>query len=97
MDGGARRNRTADLFNAIEALSQLSYDPGHSKIARSPENRLGQTVEAWGYTRAGSRGGDIAATASHHKRNIGAWNKHINPGNFARPSELSRTEVRERL
>ncbi len=26
-DGGARRNRTADLFNAIEALSQLSYDP----------------------------------------------------------------------
>jgi hypothetical protein len=25
--GGARRNRTADLFNAIEALSQLSYDP----------------------------------------------------------------------
>ncbi len=28
MLGGARRNRTADLFNAIEALSQLSYDPG---------------------------------------------------------------------
>ena len=26
-DGGARRNRTADIFNAIEALSQLSYDP----------------------------------------------------------------------
>ena len=25
--GGARRNRTADLFNAIEALSQLSYGP----------------------------------------------------------------------
>jgi hypothetical protein len=28
--GGARRNRTADLFNAIEALSQLSYDPAGS-------------------------------------------------------------------
>ena len=27
LGGGARRNRTADLFNAIEALSQLSYDP----------------------------------------------------------------------
>ena len=26
-DGGARRNRTDDLFNAIEALSQLSYGP----------------------------------------------------------------------
>ncbi len=27
MLGGARRNRTDDLFNAIEALSQLSYGP----------------------------------------------------------------------
>jgi hypothetical protein len=34
--GGARRNRTADLFNAIEALSQLSYDPGRLEIARVP-------------------------------------------------------------
>jgi hypothetical protein len=25
--GGAKRDRTADLFNAIEALSQLSYGP----------------------------------------------------------------------
>jgi hypothetical protein len=27
LDGGARRNRTADLLNAIQALYQLSYDP----------------------------------------------------------------------
>jgi hypothetical protein len=27
LSGGARRNRTDDLFNAIEALSQLSYGP----------------------------------------------------------------------
>ncbi len=26
-DGGARRNRTADLLHAMQALSQLSYDP----------------------------------------------------------------------
>ena len=25
--GGARRDRTADLLNAIQALSQLSYSP----------------------------------------------------------------------
>ena len=25
--GGATRDRTADLYNAIVALSQLSYDP----------------------------------------------------------------------
>ncbi len=25
--GGARRDRTADLYNAIVALSQLSYSP----------------------------------------------------------------------
>ena len=31
--GGARRNRTADLLNAIQALSQLSYGP----IMDSPE------------------------------------------------------------
>jgi hypothetical protein len=29
--GGARRNRTDDLFNAIEALSQLSYGPDLSR------------------------------------------------------------------
>ena len=27
MSGGARRDRTADLVNAIHALSQLSYGP----------------------------------------------------------------------
>ena len=26
-DGGAERDRTADLLNAIQALSQLSYSP----------------------------------------------------------------------
>jgi hypothetical protein len=27
MGGGARRNRTDDLLHAMQALSQLSYDP----------------------------------------------------------------------
>jgi hypothetical protein len=27
LSGGARRSRTADLLNAIQALSQLSYGP----------------------------------------------------------------------
>ena len=27
VNGGARRDRTADLYNAIVALSQLSYGP----------------------------------------------------------------------
>ena len=31
--GGARRNRTADLLNAIQALSQLSYGP----LSRPPD------------------------------------------------------------
>ena len=30
--GGARRDRTADLYNAIVALSQLSYDPIYTPI-----------------------------------------------------------------
>lgn len=41
--GGARRNRTADLYNAIVALSQLSYDPVPSKQAR-----LGQRAKTAG-------------------------------------------------
>ena len=27
IDGGVKRDRTADLLNAIQALSQLSYNP----------------------------------------------------------------------
>ncbi len=30
--GGARRDRTADLYNAIVALSHLSYGPGKARI-----------------------------------------------------------------
>ena len=33
--GGARRNRTADLLNAIQALSQLSYGPEFSSLRRA--------------------------------------------------------------
>ncbi len=32
--GGAKRDRTVDLYNAIVALSQLSYGPGTSGTAR---------------------------------------------------------------
>ena len=32
--GGARRDRTADLLNAIQALSQLSYGPLGSFMTR---------------------------------------------------------------
>jgi hypothetical protein len=33
--GGARRDRTADLLNAIQALSQLSYGPRDAKQIRT--------------------------------------------------------------
>jgi hypothetical protein len=29
--GGAKGSRTPDLLNAIQALSQLSYGPGHAE------------------------------------------------------------------
>jgi hypothetical protein len=29
--GGAKGSRTPDLLNAIQALSQLSYGPGHEE------------------------------------------------------------------
>lgn len=41
--GGARRNRTADLLNAIQALSQLSYGPtevvARRTLTRAPRRR----------------------------------------------------------
>ncbi len=39
--GGARRNRTADLLNAIQALSQLSYGPyccNERTLTRRPDS-----------------------------------------------------------
>ena len=38
-DGGARRDRTADLLHAMQALSQLSYSPtrGRERYASGPE------------------------------------------------------------
>ncbi len=40
--GGARRDRTADLLNAIQALSQLSYGPS-GRTHESPAARQTRT------------------------------------------------------
>ncbi len=39
-DGGARRDRTADLLHAMQALSQLSYNPTkrESQCKETPPN-----------------------------------------------------------
>src|SRR6476469_1201467 len=37
--GGGKRDRTADLLHAMQALSQLSYTPGLSDAASFPANR----------------------------------------------------------
>ena len=34
--GGARRDRTADLLHAMQALSQLSYSPGKQRSDTAP-------------------------------------------------------------
>jgi hypothetical protein len=39
LNGGARRDRTADLYNAIVALSQLSYGPTRNQAVKSRERR----------------------------------------------------------
>jgi hypothetical protein len=40
-DGGARRDRTADLLRARQALSQLSYGPRTSPLRQFTSTRLG--------------------------------------------------------
>src|SRR5215208_3654629 len=37
LHGGAKRSRTADLLNAIQALYQLSYSPEVSGLAARPK------------------------------------------------------------
>ncbi len=41
-DGGADRNRTCDLLNAIQTLCQLSYDPNQCRQCKD----RGQIVKA---------------------------------------------------
>ncbi len=62
--GGARRNRTADLLNAIQALSQLSYGPlaGGGPIAAGAERRNPLPAPGW-RVRAGRRGAKLIANA----------------------------------
>ena len=48
--GGARRDRTADLYNAIVALSQLSYSPlggAHIRAQRHPRQGFEATYIAF--------------------------------------------------
>ena len=43
-DGGDKRDRTADLLNAIQALSQLSYTPGCNNVHAFTKNSDMHTV-----------------------------------------------------
>ncbi len=50
-NGGDKRDRTADLLNAIQALSQLSYTPEYP-FCRKPRNqtiKLSKALLKWGY------------------------------------------------
>ncbi len=43
-NGGARRNRTADLLHAMQALSQLSYGPIYGKGGNSVSRPSNQAL-----------------------------------------------------
>ena len=46
--GGARRDRTADLLHAMQALSQLSYSPTKAGTLRGGQNPV-KVVCSWYY------------------------------------------------
>ena len=56
--GGARRDRTADLLHAMQALSQLSYDPIIQSVG------LGQTCRP-------NAKGDLGGLQARGKRKLG--------------------------
>ncbi len=46
--GGARRDRTADLLHAMQALSQLSYSPTEAGTLRAGHNPV-KVLGSWYY------------------------------------------------
>ncbi len=76
--GGAKRDRTADLYNAIVALSQLSYGP---KIARRRGSNL---VAAAGLPSAWS--GKIGTRQWERKRKMTA---PVGGGHFSATSDFA--------
>ena len=60
--GGARRDRTADLLIANEALSQLSYGPNRGRTQCGARHRVGAIYGAgWGESRIGRCKAGLAA------------------------------------
>ena len=47
--GGAKRDRTADLLNAIQALFQLSYSPKFPKINAADHSEMVAVRQAANY------------------------------------------------
>ena len=73
--GGARRDRTADLYNAIVALSQLSYGPGEG--ANSPTGSLACQGAGAGPEGVGGRGVDRRGAGS--RRPQGSRRRRFRP------------------
>ena len=64
---GDERDRTADLLNAIQALSQLSYAPG----ARHPHTTTTPTGEQRGYQEPRSLAGCMSGVKQKQSQNSG--------------------------
>ena len=62
--GGARRDRTADLLRARQALSQLSYGPFNLSFFRQPALHL---PRAWSHTRVYAPGARVKCALSGEK------------------------------
>src|SRR5689334_22870766 len=68
--GGARRDRTADLLHAMQALSQLSYGPTRSRRTLRSELqvvKLDQAVSWRGWHRRGSKSEYVRATRGSYR------------------------------
>ena len=90
-DGGATRDRTADLLNANQALSQLSYSPNNS-IDELATNKLACQFY---FNRGGSRGSIIhyATTLSTKSKmklvGLGGFEPPTSPLSGVRSNQLS--------
>ena len=83
--GGDKRDRTADLLNAIQALSQLSYTPMSKKyINRRPPKSQGLFFEIAGFFCQGRK---ALKTQVFQKGHVGSQERRI-PERTGRPARL---------
>ena len=74
--GGAKRDRTADLYNAIVALSQLSYSPLlPCPASNAPIEGVAKTPVSFQFVQCQNTAGDVYRRGNTLRKQIFIWRR----------------------